>query len=112
MLRALGDFAGRDISFEMIDLKPAVALSEDHPFLALCENVCRDQLGEIAPPAGVFYYSDAVIFSSVLGTPRVILGPGELGMSGSRDEFVVLDQVIKAAEIFEQIAVEYLGEGW
>ncbi|MEM7119089.1 MAG: M20 family metallopeptidase [Chloroflexota bacterium] len=108
MLTALQTFAGEEITFETLDLKPAIELSADHPLVALCEKVCREQLGNVAPPSGVFYYSDAVILSPALGIPRVIIGPGELGMSGSRDEYVVLEKVIKSTEIFQQIAVEYL----
>ena len=108
MLAALQTFAGDDITFETIDLKPVIEIAADHPLVALCEKACRDQLGTITVPGGVFYYSDAVIFTPALNIPRVILGPGELGMSGSRDEYVEIGKLVKSAEIFQQIAHDYL----
>ncbi|MFT5194895.1 MAG: succinyl-diaminopimelate desuccinylase [Cellvibrionaceae bacterium] len=108
MQAALQKFAGDEIAFETIDLKPAIELPTDHPLVTLCEKVCHDKLGTTAPPGGVFYYSDAVIFTPALNIPRVILGPGELGMSGSRDEYVEIEKLVKSAEIFQQIAIDYL----
>jgi acetylornithine deacetylase/succinyl-diaminopimelate desuccinylase-like protein len=37
------------------------------------------------------------------------VGPGELGMSGQRDEYVLVESVHGAASIYEAIAVEWLG---
>lgn len=109
MLATLKTFAGTDISFETIDLKPAVEISAEHPLVKLCQEVCAEQLGKTAVPGGVFYYSDAVILCPALNIPRVILGPGELGMSGSRDEYVEVEKLLKSADIFAAIASKYLG---
>ncbi len=108
MLAKLQAFAGDDIAFETIDLKPAIEIPAEHPLVKLCTKVCREQLGSAVLPGGVFYYSDAVIFTPALNIPRVILGPGELGLSGSRDEYVEIEKLVKSAEIFQQIAMDYL----
>ena len=60
------------------------------------------------PPGGVAYYSDAVIFSPALDIPRVIIGPGELGFSGTVDECVEIEKLVASAEIYQQIAYDYL----
>ncbi|MGB1252859.1 MAG: M20/M25/M40 family metallo-hydrolase, partial [Candidatus Promineifilaceae bacterium] len=108
MQTALQQFAGDEITFETIDLKPVIELPVDHWLVDLCQQACQTHLGETSAPGGVFYYSDAVIFTPALDIPRIIFGPGELGMSGARDEYAVIEKVVKSAEIFQQIAVNYL----
>jgi succinyl-diaminopimelate desuccinylase len=51
-------------------------------------------LGEEPSLGGVSYYSDAAVLNPAFDLPRVIIGPGELGMSGQRDEYVYIDAVI------------------
>lgn len=108
MLTELQTLAGADITFETIDYKPCLEIATDHPLVQLSMNACRWRLGEAQAPAGVSYYSDAVIFSPALGIPRIILGPGELGMSGQRNEYVELDKLVAAAEIYQHIAYDVL----
>ena len=108
MLAALQALAGPDISFETIDWKPSVAIDPEHPLVQRTMDACRWRLGNIDAPTGVAYYSDAVIFTPALGIPRVILGPGELGMSGQRNEYVELNKLIAATEIYQHIAYDLL----
>ena len=108
MLVALKALAGDDITFETIDSKPCLEIATDHILVEYAMNACRWRLGEAKPPAGVSYYSDAVIFSPALGIPRVILGPGELGMSGQRNEYVEIDKLVAAAEIYQHIVYDLL----
>ncbi len=44
-----------------------------------------------------------------LGVPRVIVGPGELGMSGQRDEHVEVAKLVAAARIYARVATDALG---
>ena len=39
----------------------------------------------------------------------VIIGPGEMGMSGQTDEYCVVARLERAAETFEAIARDWLG---
>ncbi len=59
---------------------------------------------------GVSYFSDSCVLAPALGVPRAIIGPGELGMSGQRNEWVALDALYDAAAIFGEIASVYLGD--
>lgn len=101
--------AGEHIRVEQIEFKPPVDTPDDHPFVTLCLDACREELGTTAGPAGVPYYSDGAIIAPRLNIPMVIIGPGEVGMSGSVDEYVELDKLHKASRIFLRIAGRYLG---
>ncbi len=60
------------------------------------------------PPGAVTYFSDSCILVPALNVPRAIIGPGGLGMSGQRDEWVNLSDMYTATSIFGEIAMAYL----
>ena len=109
MLADLQALAGPEIRFEIIDLKPPVEIADDHPLVQLTATAVTARWGPVDPPGGVAYYSDAVFLSPALNIPRVIIGPGELGFSGIVDEYVEIKKLVASAEIYQQIATDYLG---
>jgi succinyl-diaminopimelate desuccinylase len=101
---------GDDIEIEWIDYKPPVETPADHPFVGACIKACRDVTGAQPVPGGVSYYSDATVICPALDLPMVILGPGELGMSGQTDEYVELAKLEQAVPIFERVARTMLAD--
>ncbi len=110
MLAALQTLAGPEIQFKTIDWKPSLELDVDHPLVALTLDACQWRLGHAPPPGGVAYFSDAVIYSPALSLPSIIIGPGELGMSGQPNEYVDVDNLIAASEIYQWLAYQALVE--
>lgn len=108
VIAALGARAGDGIHFEIIDDKPAVETAADDAFVATALAACARVTGAKATPGGVHYFSDSNVLVPALGIPRVIIGPGELGMSGRRDEWVALDSMAAAAAIYAEIAAALL----
>ena len=102
---AIGRHVGPDITVERIDFKPPVETAADHPFA----EACLKAMGEGARPGGASYYSDATILTPAFDLPMVIIGPGEMGMSGQTDEYCDLGALERAAETFEAIARDWLG---
>jgi succinyl-diaminopimelate desuccinylase len=117
-LRAVADSGGLEIAFEILDDKPPVETPADHPFVRLCQGSYRASLGRRsepgrsegaeAPLGGASYFSDAAVLCPALGLPRVIIGPGEMGMSGQRDEYVCVEKLVAAADIYVEIALDFL----
>lgn len=107
--RQVAEFLGGAFEVTVIDDKPPVEIAAEHPLVGCCLDACRAVLGETATPGGVRYFSDATVLSTRLGLPRVIVGPGELGMSGARDEFVAVERLVAACEIYGRVATEMLG---
>jgi acetylornithine deacetylase len=61
------------------------------------------QCAQLDPkPAGVPFGSDASKLARV-GIPSIVLGPGSIDQAHTADEFVLVDEVVKAASIYEQI---------
>ncbi|MGD8245298.1 MAG: M20 family metallopeptidase [Anaerolineae bacterium] len=117
-LRAVADSGGLEIAFEILDDKPPVETAPDHPFVRLCQESYRASLGRRpefsrsegaqAPLGGASYFSDAAVLCPALDLPRVIIGPGEMGMSGQRDEYVQIERLNAAADIYVEIALDFL----
>lgn len=108
ILEAVRAAAGGGVGLEVIDDKPPLEVSADHPFVTACLEACRGVLGDVPAPGGVSYFSDANVLCPALGIPRAIIGPGALGMSGQRDEHVEIAKLEAAAEIFERLARRWL----
>lgn len=109
--QAIIDLVARPgVSIEVVDFKPSVETEIGHPFTKTCLQACRQQSSRTPKIGGVSYYSDATIYATAWGTPFVILGPGELGMSGQPDEYVELDKVTMAARIFRNVAMLWLDD--
>jgi succinyl-diaminopimelate desuccinylase len=97
------------LELEVLDFKPAVETAIDHPFTQTCIEACAARRSIAPRVSGVAYYSDATIYTSSFQTPFVIIGPGELGMSGQPDEFVEIEKFDQAITIYRAIAESYLG---
>jgi len=49
-------------------------------------------------------------FFRAVGIPTIILGPGGIEQAHTTDEFVVLDEVFRAAEIYREMALRFFNE--
>jgi len=102
---AIGRHIGPDVEVVRIDLKPAIETDASHPFA----RACLTAVGSGAKPGGAAYYSDATVLTPAFGLPMVILGPGDLGMSGQTDESCDVAKLECAVGLYESIALDWLG---
>lgn len=109
LLAQVTEHLGEQYQLTVVDDKPPVQIDAAHPFVDHCLAACRATLGDTPPPAGVSYFSDATVLSTQLGLPRVVIGPGELGMSGQHDEWVAVDKLVAAVEIYTRVASNWVG---
>lgn len=100
--------ASTGMTVDILDFKPSVETAVDHPFTRACFDACAIESPQKPTVSGVAYYSDATIYTAAYGTPFVIVGPGELGMSGQPDEFVEVANVHRAIQIYKRLAVDWL----
>lgn len=74
----------------------------------VCESVGRT-LGRRVEPAAVPYGTDAGPLSAV-GIPAIVLGPGDIAQAHTADEWVEVEQVERAVEVYFGLATD-LGRG-
>ncbi|MDD4363578.1 MAG: M20/M25/M40 family metallo-hydrolase, partial [Atribacterota bacterium] len=69
--------------------------------LQVCENI----LG-YSDLKGVDFGCDASSFTEK-GIPSIVFGPGNILQAHTKDEYVTLEEVYKAAEIYSQICINF-----
>ena len=96
-----------------LDIQMEPPLLEDFPLesspadriVQVVSKVSEDVRG-LNRLAGVPYGSDASKLARA-GIPSIILGPGNIDQAHAADEFVDLDQVVLAAEIYARTILEF-----
>lgn len=58
-------------------------------------------------PIGVPYGTDASKLQARRGVPSIVFGPGSISQAHGADEFVPVDDLIRAAAVFEEIALRF-----
>jgi succinyl-diaminopimelate desuccinylase len=79
----------------------------DHPLVELATRVAHAHGGS-REAVGVPYGTNAPGLAA-RGVPSIVLGPGDIAQAHSEDEWVELDQVERAAELYAQLALDYRG---
>jgi acetylornithine deacetylase len=78
----------------------ALTLSDEHN-RRLAERLAASASGLVEPcrAVGVPYGTDGAAFAAA-GVPTVVFGPGSIAQAHTADEWIALDQVEKAAEMY------------
>jgi len=81
----------------------------DHPGVVLLSDVVGGRLPGAGEPIGVNFWTDGALLAARTGTPTVVCGPGDIAQAHSLDEWVALDQLRAAAEVYVEFAAQFLG---
>jgi acetylornithine deacetylase len=69
--------------------------------LAGCERIMNNSVIK-----GVDFGCDASSFTQ-MGVPSIVFGPGDILQAHTKDEFVLLEEVFKASEVYSQICIDF-----
>ncbi len=86
--------------FELIERSviPGLEIDADHEVVRLAKAcAARNDHGKVA------YGTEAGLFQDMGGIPTVVCGPGEIAQAHKPDEFIELDQIVKAGAFFERL---------
>jgi acetylornithine deacetylase len=78
---------------------------DEHPFVRLTARIAHAHGGG-REAVGVPYGTNAPGLAAH-GVPTVVLGPGDIAQAHSEDEWVELDQVERAAELYAELALGF-----
>ncbi len=76
----------------------------DAPIVGAALGACQTILGS-SQPAGAPYGTDASELAQAM--PCVVLGPGDIAQAHTSDEWVDVEQVAQAAEIYAELAMRF-----
>jgi acetylornithine deacetylase len=96
-----GRSAGFDYSLEEIERYPALEEDPKGPIASAVAAACARVLGR-AVFAAAPWGANSGVFKSA-GIPCVVFGPGSLRQAHTRDEFVELEQVAQAVEVYAEV---------
>ncbi|MFQ6059486.1 MAG: YgeY family selenium metabolism-linked hydrolase, partial [Anaerolineae bacterium] len=88
---------------------PSWVLAEDHPLVQAASRAVKEALG-YEPLIGKWAFStDGAYTMGVASIPTVGFGPGEECFAHTVEDQVRIEDVVKAARVYAQLAVELLG---
>ncbi len=100
--------AGVDASVEVVDDRPAVQTSVDHPMVRALMAAHEDVTGERAAYGGVPGATDGTILTAYAGIPTVVYGPGGKWIAHQADERVEVAEIERCARVYARAAHRYL----
>lgn len=80
----------------------------EHPALPLLADVVAEWTGDRHEPVGVDFWTDGALLASRTGTPTVVCGPGDIAQAHSLEEWVAVDQLRTAVEVYVDFADRFL----
>jgi len=99
---ALARHGADDVTVESCTVeKPALETAEDSPAVRTCQRVLADLSLPTATAIAAFA-TDAGLFTEV-GLPGVVFGPGSIAQAHTAREFVAVDQVERATDVFVRL---------
>jgi len=100
---------GFTVELQVVDISPAMHTAAEHPLPASIRTTLR-QHGLDDTPSGVAYCTDGGQLSA-MGFPCVVMGPGDIAVAHSAVEYLELDQLQQAGDLYVDIAKEFAKQG-
>lgn len=111
LLARLGELLGEHMELEVIDDRPPTETPSDHPVVSAIFEAHRAVYGQEPRLGGVPGSTDGTILWRDAGIPIVTYGPGGKWIAHQVDEFVEVDEVVRAAEVYVEAARRFLRSG-
>ncbi|WP_432842171.1 M20 family metallopeptidase [Dactylosporangium sp. CA-092794] len=80
----------------------------DDPYVRLLCDVAHRHTGAGAEPVGVQFWTDGALLAAGTGTPTVVCGPGDIAQAHTLSEWVAVEQLHRAAEVYLSLAARML----
>ncbi|HEU5086698.1 MAG TPA: M20 family metallopeptidase [Roseiflexaceae bacterium] len=103
-------FPAYRFELEIIDDRPAVEIAADHPLVAAVVAGHEQVYGARPVWGGVPGSTDGTILARDAGVPVVVYGPGHKRIPHQPDEFVEVDEIVRAAQVYIVAAITFLGQ--
>jgi succinyl-diaminopimelate desuccinylase len=100
MAELRAEFPAYRYELEVIDDRPSTEIAVDHPLVEALVAAHTRVYGVQPPYGGVPGATDGVILVRDRQIPVVVYGPGDKRIPHQPDEFVDLDEVVRAAQVY------------
>jgi succinyl-diaminopimelate desuccinylase len=111
----IDDIMAHDASFRLevsiVDDRPSTEIPADHPLVLAIQAGHQQVYGQMPPFGGVPGSTDGTIITRDAAVPVVVYGPGGKRIPHQPDEYVIVDEVKRAAEVYVIAAMHLLTQG-
>ena len=111
LLARLRSILGQNVELDVIDDRPPTETAKDHPLVLAVVEGHRAVYGETPAFGGVPGSTDGTILWRDARIPIVTYGPGGKWIAHQVDEYVEVDEVVRAAEVYVEVARRFLSLG-
>jgi acetylornithine deacetylase/succinyl-diaminopimelate desuccinylase len=98
-----------DVRSEIREWTEAAEAPSDSAIAQACRAATAAERGAPAIDVGFTGITDARYYINDASIPTVILGPGSLSVAHTADEWVAVDELVRAARIYARLFVDVLG---
>jgi len=91
----------------MVFERPPLETTVTEPIVQTLRQIVREVSGTDGDVVGVPYWSDGAIIFHSGGIPLCLFGPGDIGVAHSPDEYVNVEDVLTAAEVYVRVARKF-----
>lgn len=104
----VSDETGVEFEFTTLVDRPPTETPIDHPVVQAVADAHRAVTGEEPRYGGVPGTTDGTILWRDAGIPVVVYGPGDKWIAHQKDEYVEIEDLVTAAEVYVEAAVRFL----
>lgn len=108
-ISSLGLTRGADYEIEVETFCEPSEIDEQHPFVGDVAESVQAMTGRPAGRTGLPFTTDARFMRNQLGVPSVVLGPGDLGVAHTVDEYVDVDALVEAVGVYALLFATFAG---
>jgi succinyl-diaminopimelate desuccinylase len=94
---------------DVLEVRAPTATERDEPVVRVLDRAYRDLTGREPVYGGVPGSTDGTILNSWAGVPIVTCGPGDIYIPHHVDEWLGIDELIEASELYVLAAMRFLG---
>jgi len=106
---AIGTQDNVSFDVEVLEARAPTSTKRDEPVVTVLDQAYRDLTGREPIYGGVPGSTDGTILNSRAGVPIVTCGPGDIHIPHHVDEWLGIDELIEATELYVLGAMRFLG---
>ncbi|MDZ4713922.1 MAG: peptidase [Cytophagales bacterium] len=85
------------------------ALAVDHPFAVLMKAAFQKVYNKAVTVEASPWGTDGGLLGTVGGIPTIVIGPGETKVAHYPDEFIEVDEMVRASKVFARTILDWCG---
>lgn len=98
-----------DIEIKVLLDRLPISTDMNSSFVHTASEVYKSLFQQPSIPKGMSYYTDASVIVPVTDIPTILFGPGGVDQAHKVNEYVKIENVLRAIKFYEELAVQFDG---